>query len=174
MKNNELNPELNDMLSRGLLSSSKVEQLVWLKTFVDRLATTLYVEPEEVKRLTEKYGVSPDILTWGDYFQTEIASSHFELSDDDFNRIIETVRFDLISSIMIFQDKPEEFLNSARYPMDQGVYENESLDEEQEEALHLSILARYYVELGLSGSELREEDEIWFQTFVAESNQSAG
>lgn len=170
-----LNPELSEMALRGLLSGRKIAELVRLKETVDRFAVSKYVSDDALKKLVERYGVGPDIVTWGDYFQTEIASLYNELPDRDFSKIIDTVRFDLISAVKIFQGKSPEFFNMveadglAAYGMPR-----ETWSEREEEQAHLYILMQYYHELGLAAAALAPADETWFNGFVAADSHAVG
>ena len=40
--------------------------MCFLKEFVDRLSGSLYVDQERQDELKQKFGVLPDIITWGD------------------------------------------------------------------------------------------------------------
>jgi hypothetical protein len=162
-----IHPALNDMIQRGQLGDSKIVDLRYIKATVDRIAVTDYVSGEQAEALRQKYGESPTIITWGDYFQTTIASDFFDLPDDEFHKIAETVRFDLIASVKIFQRKPADFIQSV---LDAGLTaggrDSESLTEEDQESLHLMILCRYFQEMGLEGAILHAEDLNWFDSFV--------
>lgn len=165
-----LNSELNEMLMRGQLSGKKIAELVHLKEYVDRLASTNYIAGKEMASLKDKFGVEPAIQTWGDYFQTELASQYFDLSDLDFEKIVQTVRFDLISSIKIFSEKSNEF-NQTVYENGITVYgmNKDDWDEDQQEAAHLYILLQYFKDMGLKKENIELKDEIWFDTFVRDS-----
>lgn len=76
-RKSELNPELFDMMKQGKLSAGKILNLIALKELVDRFAVTPFIEKDKLEQIKEKTGVEPDILTWGDYFQTE---SHPDIS----------------------------------------------------------------------------------------------
>lgn len=175
MEINGLNPQLNDMLLRGQLSGKKIKELLRLKEIVDRFASERYVPESELADLKKKYGVEPDIITWGDYFQTEVASLYFALNDRDFATIVDTVRYDLISAIKIFTDRSDEFLASVE---SNGLAvhgkDREEWSEIEEEQAHLYILSRYFQELGLAQSHVSAEDEEWFQTFLGQSRYATG
>jgi len=162
-----LNPELTEMALAGQLSGRKIAGLIQLKETVDLYAQTKYVPDEQMQQLIEKYGVEPDIVTWGDYFQTEIASRHFQTGDAEFEAIVETVRFDLISAVKIFANKSEEYRTRVEnegletYGMPQ-----EDWGQPEEEKAHLYILLQYFRELGLDRAEIPAEDDAWFEGFV--------
>jgi len=161
-----LNPVLNDMVEREQLSPRKIAGLVVLKELVDRFAGSLYVSDLEAEKLHERYGVYPDIRTWGDYFQTEIASQHFDKAEPEFATILDTIRFDLISSCMIFDGKPAIYLHKVE---EAGIiaagYDSNTWTEEQMEAAHLNILRQYFLDMGLSTKALSTEDHSWFSGF---------
>ncbi|MDV6236780.1 hypothetical protein CH379_014220 [Leptospira ellisii] len=168
-RKSELNPELFDMMKQGKLSAQKILDLIALKELVDRFAVTPFLEKEKIAEITAKTGVEPDILTWGDYFQTEIASRYFDKSEVDFKKIVETIRFDLISAHLIFSGKPEYFSDSVR---GQALI-SKSIDSafwtlEDEEVIHLEILLEYYVQMGLGEKPLTVSDRIWYESFELE------
>ena len=171
----EINPALNDMIKRGQLSEAKLAGLVHLKKTVDRFAGRNYTSAEEVAALKEKYGEAPDIITWGDYFQTEIGSRHFQLSDEEFRQIVDTARFDLISAVMIFAGKPDSFFEMVQAEGNAS-YElaREEWGPQQEEAAHLFVLRNYFLELGLETCILSDEDQTWFQGFLQDTSLAAG
>ncbi|MCE9597683.1 MAG: hypothetical protein K8S54_06920 [Spirochaetia bacterium] len=163
-----LNPVLNDMVSRGQLSARKIARLVILKDMIDRYAACLYVTDQDAEALRARYGAYPDIRSWGDYFQTELASQHFERTDAEFDRIVDTVRFDIISACKIFSDKPQQFMGLVE---ENGILamgmDRADWREEEEEAAHLDILRQYYVEMKLHTRAVTAEDEGWFSGFAA-------
>lgn len=162
-----LNPELTDMALAGQLSGRKIAGLIRLKECVDRYAQTKYVPDEQMQQLIEKYGVEPDIVSWGDYFQTEIASRHFQANDAEFEAIVETVRFDLISAVKIFGNKSNEYKTRVeREGLETYGMPQENWGEPEEEKAHLYILLQYFRELGLEQAEIPAEEEAWFEGFV--------
>ncbi len=162
-----LHPQLQPLVDRGQLTAKKIVALLELKEMVEKFASVPFIPEEEVKELEKKYGTKPEILTWGDYFQTEIASRYFYYSDEDFLKIIDTIRFDIISSIMIFKNKSEEFKKRIKEEslIINGL-EKEQLTEEDEQILHLSILLQYYEDMGLENSTISKEDMEWFENFI--------
>ena len=172
-----INPVLHNMVANGKLNRVKLDGLRQLKTIVDSFAITPYLSHTEEEQLVEKYGERPNILSWGDYFQTEIASRYFDFSDLDFRKIIETVRFDLISATLIFKGKPVEFLEKVKQD---GLYVNslapDSWSENNKEAAHLFILYNYFCEMGLAEKNISQEDQEWLANFSENShlNYQAG
>lgn len=169
-----INPELNDMVKRGQLSPHKIQELQRLKGIVDRFAMTRFVSEEELVSLVEKFGVEPDIQTWGDYFQTEIASRFFDLADDDFTRIVDTIRFDMISATMIFQGKSERFLRKVESDGLIAYGSDTPWTDREEESAHLYILMQYYLEMGLEETLIAQEDMDWFNQFVEYAQFAVG
>jgi hypothetical protein len=162
----ELNPELFDMVKTGKLSGEKIVQLIRLKELVDSYATKPFVENEKLEEIKAKFGVYPDIISWGDYFQTEIASRYFDSPIEKFKTIIDTIRFDLISASLIFQSKSEVFRDKVR----SEALISKSIDSylwsfENEESIHLEILLDYYENLGLGEKPLPVSERIWYESF---------
>lgn len=162
----ELNPELFEMVRTGKLSSAKVVGLIFLKNLVDQYATKPFVNNEKLEEIKEKFGVYPDIISWGDFFQTEIASKFFHETDEKFQNILDTIRFDLISSYLIFEGKPVTFLDKIR----SEALVTKSIDSylwsfENEENIHLEILLDYFENLGLGDKSLPLSEKIWYESF---------
>ena len=165
-KKSELNPELFDMLKRGILSSKKIVLLIELKHMIDAFSSTNFVEEEKLEEIKSKFGVYPDIITWGDYFQTEVASRYFDKTDEEFFQIIETIRFDVISAHLIFSGKPEYFLDKVRG--DALVSRSFALTEqslENDESIHLEILLNYFENMKLGAKPLSLTDRSWYESF---------
>lgn len=162
----ELNPELFDMMRQGKLSANKILSLISLREIVDKFACTPFLEDDKLAEIKERTGVEPDILTWGDYFQTEIASRYFDKTDREIANMVDTIRFDLISAHLIFSDKPEYFTDSIRGQ----ALASRSIDSnfwtlEDEENIHLEILLDYFQQMGLGEKPLAISDRIWYESF---------
>ena len=162
----ELNPAIEDMKAHNKLSDAKIERLVFLKKLVDKVAVRPYLPESEVEKIEKKFGVKPDVITWGDYFQTHIASEHWEKSDQEFDTIINTIHFDLIAAVMIFSNKSPQFFNDveAAFLRYSEMPAHESI--EDEEIDHLHILMTYYNEMGLKMSAFDSRDFEFFQQFA--------
>jgi len=163
------------MITAGQFTGRKLADLIRLKELVDRFAGRQYVPEEEVKALKERFGEEPDILTWGDFFQTEVGSRYFQVTDEEFTRVVDTVHFDLISSSLIFTGKDEVFTQMvsqdglAVYGIDRGEW-----TEEQAEQAHLYILLQYFQEMALDESRVTAADRTWFDTFVSHASYAIG
>ncbi|MCB1173446.1 MAG: hypothetical protein KDK39_07775 [Leptospiraceae bacterium] len=163
MEINGLNPELNTMLNQGQLSGSKIAHLIQLRTFVDQLAVRQYVPANEMAELKKRFGTAPNVSSWGDYFQTELASTWFEADDTEFKKILDTVRFDLIAAAQIFLDKDDRFCAAveanglAAYGKDAADW-----DASDEESAHLYILLQYYTDMQLDSERLTQSDLDWY------------
>lgn len=165
-QNSELNPELFEMVRTGKLTSAKIVALIFLKNLIDQYSSKPFLENEKLEEIKQKFGVYPDIMTWGDYFQTEIASKYFDQSDEKFQVIIDTIRFDLISAYLIFQGKPDNFTDRIRTE----ALIAKSIDSylwsfENEENIHLEILLDYFENLGLAERPLPISEKIWYESF---------
>lgn len=162
-----IHQQLQPLIDKGQLSARKIVALIELKEMVERFANVPFIPEEEIELIEQKFGAKPDIITWGDYFQTEVASRYFHYSDEDFEKIVSTIHFDIISSILIFKNKSEEFKDKIKEEaLILNGMEKEKFTEEDEQILHLSILLQYYEEMGLEKAELSKEDMEWFESFV--------
>ncbi len=167
MTTKALHSELQGMVRRGQLSEAKISELVRLKETVERFASCPYVSNDEIANLEQRYGAKPSIITWGDYFQTEIASRHFALNDQEFSRIIDTIRFDLIAALKIFQNKPKLFFKMVQEDgLAVQAKPQDTWTPEDEQKAHMYILAQYFIEMGLEEMELKPIDEKWFENFL--------
>ena len=160
-----LNDALMPMVNEGMLSIERINSLILLKDFIDRVSTKKYAERRAVCDLENKYGVKPDIITWGDYFQTETASFLRDASDDSFNETISLIRFDIMSSSEIFPGKGQVFLDwvDERYyrAMEKDYKEN---IEEHNESIQLKIMKDYYLELGITDNFTLTE-RAWYASY---------
>lgn len=169
-----LHTQLRGMVLRGQLSARKIVSLLELREMVDRIAPGPRVSEREAAALETKYGARPEIITWGDYFQTEIASQYFDHTDEEFERICDTVHFDLISSLMIFRGKSAEFRQAVREEaLVVSGLDAELRSENEQQAEHLGILLQYFEEMNLDKAELSEEDQAWFEGFVESTRSEA-
>ena len=175
MEINGLHSQLTGMVQRGQLSARKIAALIELKETVERFAQCNYVEQDEIDALREKYGAEPEIVSWGDYFQTEVASRHFDLSDAEFLKIVDTIRFDLISATMIFRSKSPEFCEQVREEaiIASGT-DRKDWTTEYEQAAHMGILLQYFEQLALQRCEISDIDQRWFESFLQQSAHSTG
>lgn len=161
-----LNPTLMDMVMRGQLSAARIAMLVRLREMVDSMAGSSWVSDAEAEELKSKFGAYPEIRTFGDYFQTELASAHFDRTDEDFEKILSTVRFDLIAAALIFDGKPASFLERVQSEALAARGSDAAWTEEQEEAVHLDILRGYFENMKLSARKISAVDRTWFEGFA--------
>ena len=164
---------MNDLINRAIIpvindrgiSSLRLNQLIYIKEFIDRISSRPYMKTEELNRLEAQYGVTPDIITWGDYFQAEMATTMKDISDDEFFKALETVRFDMISSHIIFKDKGSEFFEWIESSFDKiDINVIEGLSDEDKEIVHLKILMDYYHEMGITDM-FTESEMKWHLSF---------
>ncbi|MES0489967.1 MAG: hypothetical protein ABUK01_08255 [Leptospirales bacterium] len=164
MKN--INPAIEDMISQKKLSVQKIELLASLKEYVDRVSGTTYLPEVELVKMEEQFGVKPDIITWGDYFQSQVAGDHWEKTDAEFEKISETIYYDLVASVMIFEKKGDDFINDIEtqyYRICEK--EQEDMTPEDQEIYHLKILKDYYTMMQLRISAFSSEDFDFFKQY---------
>jgi len=107
----------------------------------------------------------PNIISWGDYFQTEMASSLVDLTDEQFKKAVSTVKFDMISCHHIFSEKEDSFfkwVDDTYYEL--MAREIEIFTEEEEDIIHLKILKEYYVDLSVVDN-FTETEVSWYSEF---------
>jgi len=164
---------MNNLINRAIIpvindkgaSSLRITHLIYMKEFIERISTRPYMKAEELNRLEAQFGVTPDIISWGDYFQAEIATSMQSKSDDEFMKACETVKFDMISSYLIFKDKDSDFFEWVENSFGNvEVDDFENLSSEDKEIIHLKILMDYYQEIGLT-DRFSESELSWHSSF---------
>lgn len=162
------NSTFRKLKASGKLSADRIAALEHLMEMADRLSTKPYLTEDTLIELKKKYEVLPDVITWGDYFSTEIASVHAEKSDDEFYKVISLVCFDLIAAVKIFTGKDYRFYNFVKeqVALTEGVTEA-NLSDEQKEAIHLSYLMQYFENMGLDEAKLSQADLDFFEQFSA-------
>jgi len=164
-----INRALIPSINMGLVSMRRIDSLIYIKEFVDRVASQHYVDEETAESLVKRYGVTPDIITWGDYFQVEMATAMMNHSDDEFSKAVETVRFDVISSYIIFSTQNDDFIKwiDQQY-LTVSTRDTEELSEEDEEILHLKILRDYYNDMAIVNNFTDAEMD-WYGDFTEAS-----
>ena len=160
-----INRAVIPVINEGEVSFARLTNLIYLKELIDRISTLKFVDDSEVLELQKKYGVKPDIITWGDYFQSELASKFCRKSDQEFLKAVDTVKFDMIASYLIFNEKGAEFfewVSDSYYNilMDEQGYASSEVDEIK----HLKILMDYYIELGIA-DRFNETEMSWYADF---------
>ncbi|MBN1499626.1 MAG: hypothetical protein JW982_05705 [Spirochaetes bacterium] len=167
-----LNDAVISLVNQGKLSIVKINQLMALKEFIDRLAQKSYISSDVVEDLVSKYGSKPQIVTWGDYFQTEVAYDSYSYSDEEFLKVISTIKFDLMSSYEIFSNQSYEFFDWIEKTFKEIIDQNKSVyTEEEQEVLHLKILKDYYINMDLKDNFIPEEI-LWYNSFMDSSSEA--
>lgn len=147
------------------LSSERLIHLIFLRDFINRISSRNYINDEDLDKIYEKYGVLPHIVSWGDFFQAELATTLRNASDDEFYKSYEAVKFDMISSYKIFKDKGLEFFNWVENSFSWIAAKDQTLcTEEDKEILHLKVLMDYFLELGING-EFTDVELYWHSSF---------
>ncbi|MBN2402385.1 MAG: hypothetical protein JXN64_08285 [Spirochaetes bacterium] len=160
-----LNEQLIPMVNNGNLNITKIQCLVIIKEFIDRISDTKYLEDNVVDKITEMHNTMPSVITWGDYFQTELAYDLQGESDADFIKAVETVKYDIISSYEIFTKKNELFFEWVEYNYNEKEEKKDTFSrEEYEEAVHLNILKDYYKSMKIKNNFSAAELS-WYNNF---------
>ena len=163
--NSLINRAVIPLINRMGISSLRMMNLIYIKEFIDRISTKSYFHEDELERLERQFGVKPDIITWGDYFQAEIATSAKTLNDDEFMKIFETVKFDMISSYIIFKNKGTDFFEwIERLYSDIEMKDVDLLTDDDKTIMHLRILMSYYTEIGIA-DRFFESELKWHSSF---------
>lgn len=153
------------VINENGMTASRLMHLIHMRDFIDRISSNNYINDEALRNIEKKFGVYPDIITWGDFFQAELATTLRNASDEEFFTAFETVKFDMISSYMIFNGKGPEFFewleNSSSWL---AAKEEAEYTEEDKEIRHLRILMDYYLELGINGS-FTDAELKWHSSF---------
>lgn len=160
-----INRAIMPIINEWGMSSMRLNNLIYIKEFIDRISSRTYIPDHEIIKIEKKYGVKPDVLTWGDYFQAELATTMKDADDMEFIKSLETVKFDIISSYNIFMNKEKlffEWIENSISNMDMSDIDN--LSDEEKEIIHLKILMDYYLELGIIDNFL-ESETLWYSSF---------
>jgi len=163
--NSLINTSVIPLINTMGMSSLRMTHLIYIKEFIDRISTKSYLHDDEVKRLVEQFGVKPDVISWGDYFQSEIATSTKNLSDEEFMKVFETIKFDMISSYIIFKNKGTDFFEWIENSFANiNKKEPHQMADEDGEIIHLRILMSYYTEMGIA-DRFFESELKWHSSF---------
>jgi hypothetical protein len=160
-----LNELLVGYLNDGIISVNEMKALVALREFVNRVATSNYIEPAEIERIRNEFGTEPSVTTWGDYFQTELALDKIRGMADDLVLSVETVKFDILSSYYIFNGKDAAIFEwiDDNYRRIQDSADSD-LDDSREEIEHLKVLKDYYTSLNLT-DRFTAVEKAWYEDF---------
>lgn len=159
-----LNDALIPLVNEGRLSMNRIRGLIYIRDFIDRASTKEYISGRLVAELEEACGEVPDIITWGDYFQTELALCFRDFSDEAFGRTLDSVRFDIMSCVEIFPGKSEDFfawIDSRYYAAADPDHE---LTAEDAEYVQLKIMKDYYVHMGLADN-FTPAEKSWYSSY---------
>lgn len=147
------------------ISSERLNYLIYLRDFIDRISSKKYLTDEELHGIRSRYGVLPDVISWGDFFQAELATSLQNADDDAFYCAFETVKFDMISSYLIFSGKGPEFFEWVDNSFSSITLKGQSTStEDEKEIMHLKALMDYYLELSINGN-FTEAELTWHSSF---------
>ena len=164
---------LESFILQKKLTPRKVRNLVGVATTAERLAGRPYIEKAELDGILGRFGVAPDVTTWGDFFAAEIASDHWEKSEAEFEKICETVSFDFIASCLIFSEKSQAFIDSVMAGYSDSIAKDQGLrNSDDEEKIHLGILGGYFSQMGLAREKLSEADMAFFDSFSVKAKSA--
>ncbi len=157
---------LESFILQKKLSPRKLRNLLAVATAAERLSSRPYMDQKEIDRIVARFGVGPDVTTWGDFFAAEIATDHWEKPDPEFERICETVLFDFIAAAIVFSGKSADYFETVMRDYEESLSKDPGMrTAEDEEKLHLGILAGYHAQMGLDKSRLSYEDMDFFESF---------
>jgi hypothetical protein len=161
-----LNDSIIPFVTEGRIPMSTIRDLISIREFIDRVSDKKYISDASVEIMNRRFGTEPDVLTWGDYFQSDLAVIAAQ-DPDNFSRVADTVRFDIMSSWDIFSNADKALMewveNKTRELWISG--KDRSLyTEDDEEIYHLGILLDYYRDLGINGN-FYESELIWYHSF---------
>lgn len=160
-----LNEELIPMVNIGMLDMEKINSLIEIREFINRVSGTKYLEDHIVNKIEQEHNSRPSVVSWGDYFQTELAFDLQGQKDEDFIRAVDTVKYDIISSYEIFSGKNDFFFEWVEHNLsEKEIKKDVFTKEEYEEALHLNILKDYYTNLKIE-DKFTKEERLWYETF---------
>ncbi|NLV66533.1 MAG: hypothetical protein GXY14_02545 [Spirochaetes bacterium] len=153
------------VINENGLSSERLLHLIYLRDFINRISSRNYLNEDDLGKLFEKYGALPHIVSWGDFFQAELATTLRNAPDDEFYKAYEAIKFDMISSYKIFKDKGEDFFKWIDNSSGWIAGKDEAFcSDEEKEILHLRILMDYFLELGING-EFTDSELYWHSSF---------
>ena len=160
-----LNDVLIPFVNDGRISLDRVDSLVYIKEFIDRVTTKPYMKDEDIEKIIQKYGVAPTVVTWGDFFQTELAMDFLNATDEEFFDAMDAVRFDIIASFEVFDEKGSEIFQWIERTISELATKDESLfSDEDREIVHLNILKNYFLDMHIINNFTSSELE-WFEGF---------
>lgn len=152
-------------INQGTLSVDKVNILAEMKAFVDRVSTRTYIGENTLASLVKQFGVEPDIVTWGDYFQSELAFDAVKYSEEELKRVTDTIKFDIMSAYQIFCEHETGFFEWVESASNDIIMATEQeYTEEEQEILHLKILKDYFCNMGIV-DEFTPEEVLWYASF---------
>ena len=160
-----INEDIIQHINNGEFTIDEIEALIEIRKFINRTSSRDYIDNGLVDSLKIRYGTAPVVTTWGDYFQTEIAYGKINGEIVNIQSAVDTVKFDIMSSHVIFSGKGISFHEWIESRYEEAMNNPSAMKEEEiEEALHLKILRDYHVTLGITGVFTAAE-EMWYNAY---------
>lgn len=160
-----INEDLIQHINNGTFSIDEIDALIEVRDFINRTASRDYIDNETVDSLKTRYGTSPAVISWGDYFQTEIAYGKINGVIENIQSAVAAVKFDIMSSHVIFAEKGISFHEWVEIRYEEAMSGTSSMKREDiDEAVHLKILRDYYVSLGIKGV-FTPAEEMWYNAY---------
>jgi hypothetical protein len=158
-------------INQGTLTMEKVVLLSDLKEFLDRVSSKNYIGENTIASLINKFGVEPEIISWGDYFQSELAFDSINYTVEELHKVIQTIKFDVMSAYQIFAEHEAEFFEWVESNSNEIIMnETNDYSEEEQEIIHLKILKDYYCNMGIIDAFTIEELR-WYASFSEDVNE---
>jgi hypothetical protein len=153
--------ETQNWIEDKTLTPEKAQILSEIMDIVNRFSAAESLDQDKVEEMSNKFGVDSQKWTWGDYFAFEVGYSHRFHSLEELQRIRDMIRFDLVSSYLIFQGKDENFIETAK----RSIETSKSLELWNEESIHLEVLLKYYDSLKMQDLDPSQilNDKLWYE-----------
>jgi hypothetical protein len=153
--------ETQNWIDDKTLSLEKAEVLSEIMEIVNRFSASENLDQDKIDEMNTKFSVDSKNWSWGEYFAFEVGYSHRFHSLEELQKIRDMIRFDLVSSYLIFQGKDEHFIETAK----RSIETSKSLELWNEESIHLEVLLKYYDSLKMRELDPNKitNDKIWYE-----------
>ncbi len=164
-----LNRLVQDMVRQKKLSPLKQRELSALREFIDRVSGQWFTPAEEVERLEKRFGVQPDIITWGDYYQVHLTAANWEKSDIEFIEILQGFHFDVLQAIRMIAPLSGSEVAELRFAkVAAEIKPRVEMSPADEEAIYLGNLVHLFEDMRLKAENMTAQDDQFFRSFLSE------